>query len=179
MSAASRDVRQIDYRLAKIDVERRSFVDYQAIEFHQRSPYTNSNPVPDCIVYEYGTIYRILLGTYKYKQNVTIFRNASPLCIETLDDGRFSYYAGGFRTRTEAEKAVEVMAEAPRRIFNLGGGLRVGEAADIAVFDLESRFTVDPETFLSKGRSTPFEGWELQGECCLTLVDGRVAYEKR
>lgn len=77
------------------------------------------------------------------------------------------------------EKAVEVMAEAPRRIFNLGGGLRVGEAADIAVFDLESRFTVDPETFLSKGRSTPFEGWELQGECCLTLVDGRVAYEKR
>jgi dihydroorotase len=77
------------------------------------------------------------------------------------------------------EKAVEVMAEAPRRIFNLGGGLRVGEAADIAVFDLESRFTVDPENFLSMGHSTPFEGWELQGECCLTLVDGRVAYEKR
>ena len=71
------------------------------------------------------------------------------------------------------------MAEAPRRIFNLGGGLRVGEAADIAVFDLESRFTVDPENFLSMGHSTPFEGWELQGECCLTLVDGRVAYEKR
>lgn len=76
------------------------------------------------------------------------------------------------------EKAVEVMAEAPRRIFALGGGLSVGEAADIAVFDLESRFTVDPSTFLSMGHSTPFEGWELQGECCLTLVDGRVAYEK-
>ena len=109
LSAASRDVRQIDYRLAKIDVERRSFVDYQAIEFHQRSPYTNSNPVPDCIVYEYGTIYRILMGTYKYKQAVSIFRGAAPLCVETLEDGRFSYYAGGFRTRSEAEKAVEVM----------------------------------------------------------------------
>lgn len=77
------------------------------------------------------------------------------------------------------EKAIEVMAEAPRRIFNLGGGLQEGEAADIAVFDLEKHFTVDPSTFLSKGRSTPFEGWELQGECCLTLVDGRIAYEKR
>lgn len=76
------------------------------------------------------------------------------------------------------EKAVEVMAEAPRRIFNLGGGLSVGESADIAVFDLERSFTVDPSTFLSMGHSTPFEGWELQGECCLTLVDGRVAYER-
>ena len=77
------------------------------------------------------------------------------------------------------EKAVEVLAEAPRKIFNLGGGLKEGEAADIAVFDLEKEFTVDPDTFLSKGRSTPFEGWQLQGECCLTLVDGRVAYERK
>ena len=77
------------------------------------------------------------------------------------------------------EKAVDVLAEAPRRIFNLGGGLQEGEAADIAVFDLEKEFTVDPSTFLSKGRSTPFEGWQLQGECCLTLVDGRVAYERK
>ena len=77
------------------------------------------------------------------------------------------------------EKAVEVLAETPRKIFNLGGGLKEGEAADIAVFDLEKEFTVDPDTFLSKGRSTPFEGWQLQGECCLTLVDGRVAYERK
>ena len=76
------------------------------------------------------------------------------------------------------EKAVDVMAEAPRKIFNLGGGLCEGEAADITVFDLEKEFTVDPSTFLTKGRSTPFEGWHLQGECCLTLVDGRIAYEK-
>ena len=76
------------------------------------------------------------------------------------------------------EKVVDVLAEAPRRIFNLGGGLQEGEAADIAVLDLEKSFTVDPSTFLSKGRSTPFEGWQLQGECCLTLVDGRVAYER-
>lgn len=109
LSSAARDVRQIDYRMAHIDIERRSFVDYEPIEFVQRSPYTNSNPVPDCVVYEYGTIYRILLGTYKYKQAVSIFRGATPLCVETLEDGRFSYYAGGFRTRGEADKAVEVM----------------------------------------------------------------------
>ena len=109
LSTASRAVRQIDYRIPALDIERRSFVDYAAIEFTSRSPYTTSNPVPECIVYEYGTIYRILLGTYKYKQAVSIFRNASPLCVETLDDGRFSYYAGGFHSLAEAERAVEVM----------------------------------------------------------------------
>ena len=109
LSTASRAVRQIDYRIPALDIERRSFVDYAAIEFTSRSPYTTSNPVPECIVYEYGTIYRILLGTYKYKQAVSIFRNASPLCVETLEDGRFSYYAGGFHSLAEAERAVEVM----------------------------------------------------------------------
>lgn len=109
LSNAARAVRQIDYRMPVIDVERRSFVDYAAIEFRSRSPYTSSNPVPDCIVYEYGTIYRILLGTYKVRQATSIFRGAVPLCVEVEADGRFSYYAGGLRTLAEAEAAVAVM----------------------------------------------------------------------
>lgn len=74
------------------------------------------------------------------------------------------------------ERMIELMAEAPRRIFALGGGLAAGEKADIAAFDLDNEFTVDPATFLSKGRSTPFEGWRLHGQTILTLVDGRTAY---
>ena len=109
LSNASRAVRQIDYRMPVIDIERRSFVDYAAIEFRTRSPYTTSNPVPDCVVYEYGTIYRILLGTFKVRQAVSIFRGAVPLCVEVEEDGRFSYYAGGLRTLAEAEAAVAVM----------------------------------------------------------------------
>lgn len=109
LSNASKSVRQIDYRIPKMDVERRSFVDYEAIEFNSRSPYNASNPISDCVVYEYGTIYRILLGTYKYKQAVSTFRGASPLWVETREDGRFCYYAGGLRTRAEAETAVEIM----------------------------------------------------------------------
>ena len=76
------------------------------------------------------------------------------------------------------EKAVEVLSEAPRRIFNLGGGLYEGEAADIAVFDLDTEYDVNPEEFHSKGRSTPFEGWHLWGECCLTMVDGKIVWKK-
>ncbi len=77
------------------------------------------------------------------------------------------------------EKAVDVMSEAPRRIFGLGGGLAEGEAADVAVFDLGAEWTVEPEKFLSMGHATPFEGWHLWGECCLTMVDGRIVYERK
>lgn len=76
------------------------------------------------------------------------------------------------------EKAVELMSEAPRKIFNLGGGLCEGQAADIAVFDLEAEFDVNPRDFHSKGRSTPFEGWHLWGECCLTMVDGKIVWQR-
>ncbi len=76
------------------------------------------------------------------------------------------------------EKAIDVMAEAPRRIFGLGGGLMEGEKADVAVFDLAAEWNVEPEKFLSKGHATPFEGWHLWGECCLTMVDGEIVYER-
>ena len=76
------------------------------------------------------------------------------------------------------EKAIDVMAEAPRRIFGLGGGLMEGEKADVAVFDLAAEWDVEPEKFLSKGHATPFEGWHLWGECCLTMVDGKIIYER-
>lgn len=109
LSSVSKSVRQIDFRIPKIDVARRSFVDYQAIEFTPKSIYNASNPIPECVVYEYGTIYRIQLGNYKYKQSVSVFRNASPLFVEEGEDGRFSYYVGGLRTRAEAEAAVEIL----------------------------------------------------------------------
>ena len=76
------------------------------------------------------------------------------------------------------EKAVDLLAEAPRRIFGLGGKIAQGEAADIAVFDLDAEWIVEPDKFLSKGKATPFEGWQLQGECCLTMVDGKIVYER-
>lgn len=74
------------------------------------------------------------------------------------------------------EKLVELMSANPRRIFGFGGGLEAGQPADIAVFDLGRRYTVDPAAFLSKGKATPFAGREAEGVCVLTLVDGRTAW---
>lgn len=75
------------------------------------------------------------------------------------------------------ERLVELMSLNPRRIFRLGGGaLAPGEAADFTVMDLEARYAVDPSTFLSMGRATPFAAWPVQGRTCLTVVQGREVY---
>lgn len=77
------------------------------------------------------------------------------------------------------ERLIDVMSVLPGRLFGLGGELTVGAPADVALFDLEARYKVDPATFRSMGHATPFEGWEVQGRCVMTLVDGRTAYERR
>ena len=78
--------------------------------------------------------------------------------------------------KVSLERLVEAMSTAPRRIFRIGGALEQGMPADIAVLDLENKFTIDSNTFLSKGRSTPFDGWKVRGRVLMTFKDGRVIY---
>ena len=73
-------------------------------------------------------------------------------------------------------RLVELMHGSPARRFGVGTPLAVGEPADLTAFDLEKRWTVDPEKFLSKGRATPFAGMELQGSCVLTMVGGEIVW---
>ncbi|MBR5104908.1 MAG: dihydroorotase [Alistipes sp.] len=74
------------------------------------------------------------------------------------------------------EKLIQLMSENPRRIFRLGGAMRVGERADIAVFDITKPYTIDPNEFLSMGKATPFEGEEVYGRCVLTLFGGEKVW---
>ena len=73
-------------------------------------------------------------------------------------------------------RMIELMADAPRRIFNIEGGLRPGDRADLTVVDFDSKFTVGRDMFLSRGKATPFEGKELWGVVRATVADGKIAY---
>jgi len=75
------------------------------------------------------------------------------------------------------EKLVELMCLAPRRVFGIPGGTGAGDSADIAVFDLDKEWTIDPDKFLSKGRATPFAGWKVQGATKMTIVEGNVIWQ--
>ena len=76
------------------------------------------------------------------------------------------------------EKLIALMSENPRRIFRLGGAMRVGERADIAVFDITKPYTIDTAEFLSMGKATPFEGEEVYGRCMLTLFGGKRVWKE-
>ena len=78
--------------------------------------------------------------------------------------------------RMSLERLIEAMSTSPRRIFRLGGALEPGMPADLAVLDLDNEFTIDSNTFLSKGRSTPFDGWIVRGKVLMTLKDGKAVY---
>lgn len=75
------------------------------------------------------------------------------------------------------EKLVELLNTNPRKRYNLGSEIAVGQNADLTVFNLEDKYTVNPDDFLSMGKATPFEGWELYGKCLLTMCNGKIVYD--
>ena len=72
---------------------------------------------------------------------------------------------------------VERMSTAPARLMGIEGGtLRPGSRADLVLFDPEEEWTVDPASFRSKSRNTPFSGWEVTGRVKRTIVGGETRY---
>lgn len=76
----------------------------------------------------------------------------------------------------EFDDLMRLMSGNPRRRFAIGGGLEVGQPADLTLLDLGRSHVIDPESFLSMGHSTPFAGWQVQGNVVMTIVDGVVKY---
>ena len=77
------------------------------------------------------------------------------------------------------EKLIDLMCYGPSKILKLGrGGMNVGDDADLAVFDLDHEFTFEKDKMLSKSINTPYDGWKLYGETILTIMGGKVTYEK-
>lgn len=77
------------------------------------------------------------------------------------------------------EKLIELMSINPAKRFGISNELEVGKTANIAVLDTKSQYMVKPHTFLSMGKSTPFEGMCLSGENILTFAKGKIAWRKK
>ena len=73
----------------------------------------------------------------------------------------------------------EKMSYNPAKILGLKdrGSVSAGKKADIVVFDPRREYQIDVDTFASKGKNTPFDGWKVKGEVCCTLADGKIVYE--
>ncbi len=70
------------------------------------------------------------------------------------------------------ERLEELLAIAPRERF----GLPLSDAG-FSIWELDEKYTVNPDEFISKGRATPLEGMELYGRNMLTYHRGKAAYK--
>ncbi len=72
---------------------------------------------------------------------------------------------------------VRMMCVNPRTILGIeGGSLAKGELADIAIFDPDEEWTVQPEKLHSKSKNTCFKGMTLKGRVKYTLLGGEIVY---
>ena len=77
---------------------------------------------------------------------------------------------------------IDRMSCAPARAMGLDGekklgSLREGWAADLTLIDPLAEWTVDPATFLSLSRNTPFGGRRLRCRAVRTIVGGRTVWQ--
>src|SRR5699024_10279640 len=67
----------------------------------------------------------------------------------------------------------------PAEIFNLPNGkLAEKERADLTLIDLQHVTKIDKNEFLSKGKNTPFQNWEVSGRPILTIAEGTIVYQE-
>jgi len=77
--------------------------------------------------------------------------------------------------RLDPATAVRAMTTGPAEVLGIASpALRVGAAADVALFDPEMGWVVDPGAFHSWGRNCPFAGWRLRGKPAGAVVAGRL-----
>ena len=76
--------------------------------------------------------------------------------------------------RVPLEVILRALCDNPRKRF----GIPENED-DFAVFDLDESWVINPETFVSMGHATPFEGWQVTGDCIYTSVGGEAVWQKK
>lgn len=69
------------------------------------------------------------------------------------------------------------MSANPAEVLSLEGGeIKEGAPADLAIVDLNEKYVINSQNFYSKGKNTPFNGFEVYGKVLYTLVDGEIKY---
>jgi dihydroorotase len=72
----------------------------------------------------------------------------------------------------------EKMSYNPAKIIGIDkGDIQPGKVADIVIFDPKKKYTIDKNTFMSKGKNTPFDGRKVIGQVRMTIAGGEIVYE--
>ncbi len=76
--------------------------------------------------------------------------------------------------------AVRKLSTAPAALLGVAGGvLAEGAVADLAILDPEYSYVLTAEGMRSKGKNSPFIGWSMKGITVITMVGGRIVWERK
>ena len=76
------------------------------------------------------------------------------------------------------EKLIQLLHYNPMKRFGIGTEIELGAKANFTVFDLDTPYIIDSNEFLSRGKSTPFEGKEVYGRCKMTIAKGDLVWKE-
>lgn len=72
------------------------------------------------------------------------------------------------------------MSYNPAKVLGIPKGtLDEGKIADITIIDPDKEYTIDVNTFESKGKNTPFDGYKVSGEVEYTILNGKIVYSNK
>ena len=72
------------------------------------------------------------------------------------------------------------MSYNPAKVLGIPKGtLDEGKIADITIIDPDKEYTIDANTFESKGKNTPFDGYKVSGEVEYTILNGKAVYSNK
>lgn len=76
------------------------------------------------------------------------------------------------------EALINKMAKHPAKTIGVNNDIKPGNMADLTIIDPDHTYVIDSETFKSKSHNTPFGGFAVKGNAFLTMVNGKVVYQR-
>lgn len=81
------------------------------------------------------------------------------------------------------DKLIDLMSVRSGEIFGIGTGAKTSEEAiksgEYTIWNLDEEYAIDPSKFLTKGRSTPFEGCKVKGKNVMTVIDSKKIHTEK
>ncbi len=95
-------------------------------------------------------------------------QTALPLTLELVRDGVITL-----------PDAIRKLSSNGAAVLGIPGGeIKEGGIADLAIIDVDCEYGFEEKDILSKSKNSPFLGRMLKGRCDLTMVGGKIVYQR-
>ena len=146
LTRVRKGLEKVRYDFMPVEIKRRYFLDYYPVKFlGSKYFYTAQNPMPECVVYENGEMYRIKLGTYSERQPLSKFRGLENVAYRVNSAGKWIYYAGAYPSVDALARDLETVKKLGFRSADVVAwidGTYAGSRAEIEVLKSKS-YTIE------------------------------------